>query len=176
MCKVCPECKCEFFAERDHCSLKCNLLHSRIMKNECWEWHKNNDRNGYGRVQDRKTTKEAWKYYAVHRKSFEVFKGEIPKGLFVLHTCDNPKCYNPDHLWIGTQKDNMADCKVKGRHKNAILRGTQCHKAKLSEDDVREIRRMASKGMRECEIVEYFPVNDRSIGMIIRKETWKHVM
>src|SRR5216684_4795694 len=71
--------------------------------NGCWEYHGHWNSPGYGQIhyQD--------KHQLVHRISFKWFKGKIPEGKFVLHRCDNPKCYNPDHLFLGTQQNNIDD-------------------------------------------------------------------
>ena len=88
---------------------------SKIKKTEsCWLWTGVTD-HGYGRISMQRKT------LAAHRIAFEHFKGPIPDGLFVLHKCDNPPCCNPDHLFLGTHKDNMADCVAKGRHWSANL-------------------------------------------------------
>lgn len=83
-------------------------------KNGCWNWKGDLQPNGYGIT----TCHETYKRSQAHRISYKVFKGEIPKGMYVCHHCDNPKCINPDHLWVGTAKENMQDAKKKGRLKN----------------------------------------------------------
>lgn len=74
----------------------------------CWVWN-TNSKIKYGSFWDGVRTRRA------HIASYEMFKGEVPLGLYVLHTCDNPACVNPDHLFLGTQQDNMTDKKNKGR-------------------------------------------------------------
>lgn len=72
---------------------------------ECWEWIAGKDKDGYG-----------WfKRDRAHRAAWIFFNGRIPEGFLVLHTCDNPPCVNPAHLFLGTQQDNMTDCLKKGR-------------------------------------------------------------
>lgn len=77
---------------------------------DCWEWTASTNNIGYGMFRW-----ETGIMRTAHRVSYELFKGMIPKGKIVCHTCDNPKCVNPDHLWIGTNKDNYEDMKRKGR-------------------------------------------------------------
>jgi len=76
-------------------------------KNDCWEW--NCKKTEYGDIYYRKN------HYSSHRFSYTLFKGKIPKGLYVLHKCDNPCCVNPDHLFLGTHQDNITDMWEKGR-------------------------------------------------------------
>lgn len=88
----------------------------------CWEWFGYIHPTGYGQF------RYLNKIYKSHRVAFLIYRGEIPKGIFVCHTCDNRKCVNPEHLFLGTQKDNMQDCKKKGRHINVITEGNRSKK------------------------------------------------
>jgi hypothetical protein len=89
-------------------SLKDRIVaNSKVMPNGCWEWHLPKQR--YGRI------RVAGRTLRAHRASWEAFRGAIPPGMNVLHHCDNPPCVNPDHLWLGTQMDNVQDCIAKGR-------------------------------------------------------------
>jgi hypothetical protein len=85
----------------------------------CWEWTGGCNDWGYGMMKG-----DGGKMLYAHRVSYELHHGEIPNGLFVCHVCDNPKCANPDHLFLGTHKDNMADMMVKGRARNQHTRIT----------------------------------------------------
>lgn len=78
-------------------------------ENGCWEWNRNLSQSGYGCMKAMGFNIKA------HRLSYEIHKGSIPEGMFVCHSCDNRKCVNPNHLWIGTNKDNMLDMSIKGR-------------------------------------------------------------
>lgn len=85
----------------------------RASPNECWPWTRSKSVGGYGH----------WSYWedgkcrstTAHRQAWTLINGPIPKGLQVLHKCDNPPCCNPNHLWLGTHADNMADKVAKGR-------------------------------------------------------------
>lgn len=97
----------------------------------CFLWMCAQHKQGYGSLAIKR------KSLLAHRVSWELHRGPIPDGMKVLHSCDNPPCVNPDHLFLGTQSDNMSDCGRKGRsNKKGGINGN----AKLTEDDVREIR------------------------------------
>jgi len=84
--------------------------------NSCWEWQGQTDKDGYGRFATRVLGKtKAW---MAHRFSYSYYKQD-PGKLFVCHSCDNTSCVNPDHLWLGTHKDNMRDMKSKNRQKGS---------------------------------------------------------
>lgn len=91
------------------------------IESACWPWQARKLKQGYGQFQIRRGL---WKY--AHRMAWELTHGNIPEGLHVLHSCDHPPCCNPKHLWLGTHQQNMADMKLKGRHRkggqNAIPR------------------------------------------------------
>lgn len=86
----------------------------------CWNWAKSRNKDGYGLKYA-----DGRKHYA-HRWMYEQHKGRIPEGHGVLHSCDNPACVNPEHLFTGTQKDNMQDCIRKGRM-NVAKNATHLH-------------------------------------------------
>lgn len=104
---------------------------ARVKVNEqtdCWEWQGYKCKKGYGRI-----TISSGKYVLVHRYMYEHCVGKIPDGLFVCHSCDNPKCCNPEHLWVGTDSDNQQDSIEKGR-KNAPC-GEKHWKSKITNKE-----------------------------------------
>lgn len=133
---------------------------------ECWEWQGPIvGGRGYGKFQSSGETLSA------HRVSYELHHGPISDGMCVCHTCDNPSCVNPHHLFVGTPADNMADKVRKGRHR----RGEETRSAKLTRKDVIKIRSLASAGLSNSEIARRFPVSRRNIRFIVERKTWRHV-
>lgn len=104
----------------------------------CWEWGACRDPRGYGRIGSLNNTHRS---VLAHRVAYELSVGPIPDGLEVCHKCDNPPCCNPDHLFLGTQADNMRDMAEKGRQP----RGEDSISSSLTWDQAREIRRRYSK-------------------------------
>lgn len=98
---------------------------------ECWHWVGNRNTHGYGVMPN--TT-------LAHRFSFELFKGAIPQGCIVMHSCDNRACVNPDHLTAASQSDNVRDMESKGRANHQSAKGINNPKAKLSPEAAHEIR------------------------------------
>lgn len=138
-----------------------------IKKNKisgCWEWQKGLFSNGYGQISINGHG------VGVHRISYSEFIGEIPKELQVLHECDNPICINPDHLFLGTQQDNMTDMVGKGR--SAVA--TNKH-AKLTKATVLFLRRQFKNGKSLQKFPEIYGVTLATIMNAVTGRTWKHV-
>lgn len=110
----------------------------------------------------------------VHRYAWELTQGEIPKGLFVLHKCDVGMCVNPLHLFLGNQQDNIADMDAKGRA-NRAQPGSKNGRARLTAEDVIEIRKRAESGVAPIVIFRDYDVGLTTINKIIRRELWKHI-
>ncbi len=135
---------------------------------ECWLWTGSITRAGYGRIwfQHTRTT--------THRVAWELTHGPIPEGMHICHSCDTPPCVNPDHLWLGTNLDNMHDKSIKGRVKR--LRGTANGRARLQEAEVRSIRRMYSSGhYTQSRLGRIYDVSESQITHILSGKNWKHV-
>lgn len=105
----------------------------------------------------------------------EQYVGPIPDGLFVCHRCDNPGCVRPSHLFVGTQKDNMADCSEKGRAITRPLPGGQNPFAKLSDQQVRDIHRRLTSGETVTSIARSFAVSVGTISHIKNGRSWAHI-
>ena len=125
----------------------------------------------YGRVY---TDVKNQKFMAASRWVYEQIHGAVPAGLYILHTCDNPPCVRPGHLWIGTTKDNLADAARKGRMRGPgpydRPRGEHAPNAKLTDVDVRMIRALHGK-VSQADIARRFGVGETQIGRIVRGES-----
>lgn len=145
--------------------------------NSCWNWTASILRTGYGQIH---VAGRSSSDYA-HRISWLLHRGPIPKGLFVCHHCDNRRCVNPKHLFLGTNRDNMADMCRKGnhwayKHPEKAARGESVSSAKLTETTVRRIRRLhATNRWSQRRLAAKFQVNQTTIGGVIQRRTWKHV-
>jgi hypothetical protein len=141
----------------------------KVDKNgQCWKWKAATNANGYGIFGINRGCKLA------HRVSYEMAHGPIPEGLCVCHTCDNKPCVNPAHLWVGTVADNNADRDRKGRASGGGLKGQDHSQAKLTADDVENIR-ANEMNLTQRELGEIFGVSQTLISHIIRRKIWSHV-
>jgi hypothetical protein len=107
-----------------------------------------------------------------HRMSYVLHFGEIPDGLYVLHTCDNGFCVRPEHLFLGTQKDNIHDMIKKGRRKFAPVKGMSHPQAKLNENVAKDIRSAYRNGVRLCQLASHYGVHRTTIRSIVDGRTW----
>jgi len=124
----------------------------------CYNWNKYLNGDGYGRIRIN------YKMKFVHRISYELHKGKIPVGMCVLHRCDNPKCCNPAHLFLGTNQDNVNDKMAKGRWAGS---------AKLTLEKVKEIRKKYIETTTCKELATEYGVSYDTIRNIITNRTWK---
>jgi hypothetical protein len=118
-----------------------------------------------------------------HRLSYEMHCGAIPHGLIVCHRCDNPPCVRPDHLFLGTHKDNTQDMIAKGRSAGGfgsngvihVFHGEANHAAHLTDAQVREIRRLHASGVQQVTLSTDFNVAIATIYRIVHRITWRHI-
>lgn len=124
----------------------------------CWPWTGSLTTQGYGQL------KIKGKLWMAHRVAWRLLRGKIPKGQCVCHRCDNPPCVNPDHLFLGTHKDNSQDMAAKGRARQG---------RKFSDAQVRLIRKLYSSGHHtQAELAERFGTNQPHISSITRGESY----
>jgi HNH endonuclease len=133
----------------------------------CWLWTSYTNEHGYGLICIRRH-----KFYA-HRVSWELDRGPIPYGIRVLHRCDVPACVRPEHLFLGTQPDNLADMRAKGRGRAA--RGTAHGKVRFTEQQVLEMRRRYLAGEKRVDLMREFNVTTRHLWMIGTGRIWGHL-
>jgi hypothetical protein len=139
----------------------------------CWEWAGGTDGTGYGTL-ERMINKKRWRFQA-HRYSWLLHNGPIPGGLLVCHQCDNRRCVNPAHLFLGTAKDNTADMIAKGRSKFGTLTSETARTTRLTADQVLEIRRLRSEGVLLRELAARFGVAIPTISHAANGDTWRKV-
>jgi hypothetical protein len=150
---------------------------AKIVKNSdgCWYWIAHRDSGGYGNFRMNGRLEKA------HRASWMIHSGEISKGIEVCHKCDNPPCVNPEHLFLGTPKENMQDCIAKKRFMSpariaAQTRGSDRYNAKLNEDQVREVHAMFARGISKAKIARHFGVSYSCTNNILLGISWKHLI
>jgi hypothetical protein len=134
----------------------------------CWEWKAFIHPDGYGDFRANEISSKR-----AHVFSYCYFKGELKKGYFVCHTCDNPKCVNPAHLWLGTPKENQHDKIKKGRGNNPS--GARHWQAKLSRYQVAKIKMAHLSGIQKAEIAKYFSVSRTTVHDIVLGKSYKSV-
>lgn len=139
------------------------------LANGCWEWQGNLHKDGYGFFTINS------KPVLAHRISFQLYIKKIPKGLFVCHSCDNRKCVNPKHLWLGTQFQNMQDMMQKKRNGGVSLnpkRGENHPNCKFSIKQIQSIRDKFKAGFKTVELAREFKTNYKYIWKIVNNKVW----
>ena len=135
----------------------------------CVEWQASKDGHGYGQMSCHKGASPL----KAHRVSYELFVGEIPHGMHVLHKCDNPACVNPEHLFLGTHKDNMEDMVLKNRQQRISRPGEESHQALLTWSEVNEIRALYLTGkLTYKDLSCKYPVKPCTLMKIVRNKLW----
>lgn len=150
-------------------------FHEKVRRsNDCWEWVGAIHHSGYGAIKAEGGRSSPM--IAAHRVAWLLCFGEIPVDMSVLHKCDNRSCVRPDHLFLGTQQDNVDDCISKGRNRCGRLCGEDNGCAKLKEIQVLEIRReYREKRKMPTELSRLFGVSRQTVKDIISYRKWRHV-
>jgi hypothetical protein len=166
------------------------LHHAEGDGSSCWIWLRSKN-SGYGNV----WVRELGRAVMAHRYAWELEIGPIPEGMIVGHYCDHPTCVNPDHLYLGAFSDSAQYMVEKGHHgahlhpekhsrgdhhylrlhPEKVLRGEQSSRAKLTEEQVKEIRRLRQAGMTLEQLAIRFDIAPTSINRICNGERWNHV-
>lgn len=135
----------------------------------CWLWGGKTGRFGYGNCQNNKL-----KIRDAHRMSYYFHFGDFSRKLFVLHRCDMPSCVNPDHLYLGTQADNMRDRKIRSRF---IAKNGEGHaRAKLTENQAINVHKLYNSGKyTQAEIAKKYHVSETTIRNLYIFRNWKHL-
>jgi len=147
----------------------------------CIEWTAATNPGGYGLFGEKRSGK--WKLILAHRFAWECVNGAIPDGLFVLHHCDNRRCVNPSHLFVGTRQDNTDDMLSKNRqargdavHPNGVLnKGSNNGMAVLSDSQIVEIRQLLADGVVQQQIAKRFRIDQSSVSRISTGARWAHL-
>jgi hypothetical protein len=135
----------------------------------CLEWL-SRCRLGYGMF------KIGGKYMRAHRIAWELARSDIPAGMRVCHHCDNRSCVNVEHLFLGTDADNLRDMREKGRDSTPpIFNGEQNHKAKVTNEQALEMRSEKFVGWKRSEIARHFGISAVMVGNILRHKNWRHL-
>lgn len=202
--QVCKTCGGSFrprARDTHYCTRECYLnrptditgarIWSRVLETDkgCWEWQGARDSKGYGRVS------YLGRPQTVSRVAWELVNGPIPDGMEVCHTCDNPPCINPAHLWIGTRSDNQRDSVNKKRNRAAthperyqrgkdsfsakyperLARGEKHGNARLKTQDVHEIRQRYANGESVSSLARAYNINWSTVDRVVKRKWWKHV-
>lgn len=175
---TCPRCNSLFVSSAPnhrYCSLRCryspehNLadMLKKLGPDDCWEFQGHRNPQGYGKFGFRKSCWQA------HRVAYTLAKGEIPPGLDVLHTCDNPPCCNPDHLYVGTDADNTRD-KI-ARNRLRPRKGERHGMHKMTETEARTVIAELGAGTPGRILARKYGVTDTAISLIKRGINWRHL-
>lgn len=143
-----------------------SVILTRIERDDqsgCLNWTGTLSPKGYGRFRGK----------FAHRISYEIFVGQIPSGLCVCHKCDNPRCVNPDHLWVGTQAENLADMHQKGRARFAYHMVGELHPNAVLTDAVALEIKSSDLSLRQ--LGKKFGVNKSTIRDVRQGISWRHL-
>lgn len=148
------------------CSDECRFWDSVDRNGECWNWKKALFKTtGYGAFRTRRNGLIASKTVTAHRFAWRLTFGDIPVGLFVCHICDNRRCCNPSHLFIGTPADNVMDMAIKGRH----------HRGKTSQSRALLVMELRRQGKSAAQIAERTGMDKSNVYYICKGQTFRYL-
>lgn len=136
----------------------------KLPGNGCWLWQASTNQGGYGRLLVNGRSIQA------HRHSWQLANGPIPVGRIVCHSCDTPRCVRPDHLWLGTHRENVRDAIDKGR----FARGERMGTAKLTDEQVRAIRDLLQTETA-ASVARKFGLPYMTVSAIKHRKAWTHI-
>lgn len=135
---------------------------------KCWVWTKDKYNYGYGKI-----SIGEGKQMRAHRFMYIKEFGDIPESMNVLHKCDNPSCVNPNHLYLGTQKDNVVDMMSKNRGGYKKFCGESHHNSKLTRKEVNEIKTLWNSGkLFQKDIANKFGISQQVVSKIVNNKAW----
>lgn len=138
-----------------------------LSPNGCWEWQAAAAGKGYGMMKRPGTRTQIY----AHRLSYLLHHGPLTEADMVCHSCDNPKCVKPSHLFKGSCKDNLQDMKSKSRH----LFGERNGSSKLTAEKVRQMHRLAEQGVSQGKIGKAYGVSQGTVNKILHGQRWNHI-
>jgi hypothetical protein len=146
-----------------------------VQKTEnCWIWTASRRHGRYGQIGTGSKRDGSKKVESAHRVAWRLFHGAIPPGLSVLHHCDNPPCVRPEHLFLGTNAENLSDMRQKGRGKMpAHIKGPANPAAKLGVDKAREVQAGFASGENKSMLARRFGVSRTTIRRVIENISWR---
>ncbi len=151
-----------------------NRFYDKVLlpnENGCMEWQASKRDFGYGAF-----SLHGGFPIKAHRYSYELFNGKIPKGMHVLHKCDNPPCVAPEHLYLGTDKENSSDRIKRNRHSPPPVRfGEKNNKSKLTDNDVINILKLFNSGVSAYKVSKIYNMDKSTIQDIKSGKNWKHI-
>lgn len=133
---------------------------------DCWVWKAATDKNGYGTFSYKRRNRH--RTHRAHRIAWMLHHGRFPPdGMLVCHTCDNPSCVNPDHLFLGTPADNMADKMQKGRGRRMFKSNEDHPNCRLTDAQVEAIKTLSARGEKQASIARSFQINQGTVSRIV---------
>ena len=150
---------------------------SKVQKTkECWMWTGTKDQDGYGVIANRDGPPS---YFRATHVSLMLAGRPLPAGMHACHSCDNPACVNPDHLWAGTNAENTADRDKKGRHARcgakSPRRGADHPMAVHRAEKVQKVRELAAEGRSQHGIARALGMSQATVWNIIHGKQWRHI-